>query len=59
MRLRQTPSRALDDLSPYNLSAGAVGQVAAYTDHWQMFAIIRRILLRMKSWLNYVFTEGR
>lgn len=62
---RRRPGRSLayidilDDLSPYNLPAGAVGQVAAYTDHWQMFAIIRRILLRMKSWLNYVFTEGR
>jgi hypothetical protein len=62
---RRHPGRSLayidilDDLSPYNLPAGAVGQVAAYTDHWPMFAIIRRILLRMKSWLNYVFTEGR
>jgi multidrug resistance efflux pump len=48
----------VDDLSPFNLPGGAVGQVAAYTEHWQMFAIIRRILLRMKSWLNYVFTDG-
>ncbi len=44
---------------PYNLPAGAVGQVAAYKDRWPMFAVIRRILLRMKSWLNCAFTEGR
>jgi hypothetical protein len=38
--------------------AGAAAQVAVYTEHWHHFAIIRRILLRMKSWMNYVFTEG-
>ena len=47
-----------DDLSSFHLPAGAVGQVATYTEHWHMFAIIRRILLRMKSWMNFVFTEG-
>ena len=61
---RRRPGRSLayieilDDLSAYNLPSGAVGQVAAYTDHFKVFAVIRRILLRMKSWLNYVFTEG-
>lgn len=44
----------LDDLSPYQLPAGATAQVAVYSDHWRPVAAIRRILLRMKSWLDYV-----
>ena len=61
---RQAPERALaqiriiDDLSDYQLPAGSSAQVAVYTEQWHHFAIIRRILLRMKSWMNYVFTEG-
>lgn len=43
-----------DDLSTYQLPAGATAQVAVYSDHWAPVAAIRRILLRMKSWLNYV-----
>jgi hypothetical protein len=61
---RQDPGRALariqitDDLSEYQLPAGSSAQVAVYTEPWHHFAIIRRILLRMKIWMNYVFTEG-
>jgi hypothetical protein len=29
-----------------------------YSEHAHMLAIIRKILLRMKSWQNYVFIEG-
>ena len=43
-----------NDLTPYQLPAGATGQVAIYTDNWHPVAAIRRILLRMKSWMNYV-----
>jgi multidrug resistance efflux pump len=43
-----------DDIKTYNLPPGAVAQVAVYSDHWRPVAIIRRILLRMKGWLNYV-----
>jgi multidrug resistance efflux pump len=56
----KTPGLALvrinivDDLSGYQLPAGATAQVAVYSDHWRAVAIIRRILLRMKSWMNYV-----
>lgn len=61
---RQGPGRAIalidieEDLSGYQVPAGAAAQVALYTEHWHHFAIIRRILLRMKSWMNYVFSEG-
>ena len=37
---------------------GSAAQVALYTPHWHHFAIIRRILLRMRSWQNYIFLEG-
>lgn len=43
-----------DDLSGYQLPAGSTAQVAAYSDHWQPVAIIRRILLRMQSWTGYL-----
>jgi multidrug resistance efflux pump len=61
---RQGQGRALalihvvDDLSGYQLPGGAAAQVAVYTEHWHEFSIIRRILLRMKSWENYIFLEG-
>lgn len=44
----------LSELSSYQLPAGATAQVAVYSDHWRPVAVIRRILLRMKSWMNYV-----
>lgn len=47
-----------DDISAYNIPGGAAAQVAVYTEHAHHFAIIRRILLRMRSWQNYVFFEG-
>ena len=45
----------VDDLSAYRLPAGATGQVAVYTEHWRWISIFRRIILRMRAWLNYVF----
>jgi len=61
---RQTPGRALatvellDDLSSYQLPGGVTAQIAVYTPHWHHFALIRKILLRMRSWENYIFFEG-
>lgn len=46
--------KVLDDLSAFQLPAGSTAQIAVYTDHLAAFAIIRRVLLRMKAWLNYV-----
>jgi len=34
---------------------GAFGQSAVYSDHMHHVAIMRKILLRMASWVNYVF----
>ena len=55
-------SRAIIDLdadaAAYKFPGGSAAQVALYTPYWHHFAIIRRILLRMRSWQNYVFLEG-
>ena len=47
-----------DDPSTYHLPGGSVAQVAIYSDRWPKFALLRKILLRMKSWENYIFVEG-
>jgi hypothetical protein len=33
-------------------------QVAIYTEHWEHVSLLRKILLRMRGWENYVFLEG-
>ncbi|MBD3820726.1 MAG: HlyD family secretion protein [Thiotrichales bacterium] len=34
---------------------GAYGQAAVYSDHFHHLSVIRKVLLRMSSWMNYVF----
>jgi len=46
-----------DDLSSYQIPLGSAAQVAILTHHFHHIALLRRILLRMKSWQNYVFME--
>jgi multidrug resistance efflux pump len=48
----------VDDISPYQIPLGAAAQVAIYTEHWHHVSVLRKILLRMRSWQNYVFLEG-
>jgi len=48
----------LDDMSGYQLPAGAKAEVAVYSERWKPVAIVRRILLRMKSWQKYIFVGG-
>jgi multidrug resistance efflux pump len=47
-----------EDLSGYQIPVGAAAQVAVYTEHWHELSLLRKILLRMKSWENFIFTEG-
>ena len=47
-----------DNTSGYNIPGGAAAQVAVYTPYAHHFALIRKILLRMRSWENFVFLEG-
>lgn len=46
------------DLSKFQIVPGSVGNVAIYTDHMHHLAIMRKILLRMKSWTNFIFGDG-
>jgi multidrug resistance efflux pump len=46
-----------DDLSQFHLPFGVVGSAAIYTEHAHHVAILRKILLRMVSWQNYIFGE--
>jgi multidrug resistance efflux pump len=47
-----------DEMRDYQIPPGSTAQVAIYTEYAHHFAIIRRILLRMRSWENFVFFEG-
>ena len=47
-----------EDISNYQIPVGAAGQVAIYTKYWHHVSLLRKILLRMRSWENYVFLEG-
>jgi len=46
-----------DDLTEYQLPTGSRAQVAIYTEHFHHFAIMRRMLLRMTSWENYLYLD--
>ena len=47
-----------ENMSGYQIPLGAAAQVAIYTEHWEHVSLLRKILLRMRSWENYVFLEG-
>jgi hypothetical protein len=47
-----------DDLSPYQLVPGTTGTVAVYTEHFHHLDVIRKVLIRMSSWTNYLFSDG-
>ena len=47
----------LDDMSEFNLTTGSRAQVAVYSEHAHHVAIIRRVLLRMSSWQNYLYLD--
>ncbi|AZG34108.1 MAG: HlyD family secretion protein [Shewanella psychromarinicola] len=47
-----------DNAIRQSLPAGVAGQVAIYTDHFSHVAVMRKVLLRMQGWLNYLFAEG-
>lgn len=42
-----------DDMSDFFLPMGSVGTVAVYSERWHHVVIIRRMLMRMKSWQNF------
>jgi multidrug resistance efflux pump len=60
---RTTAGRAVaiidvsDDMHEYQIPLGSTAMVAIYTKHIHDLSLLRKILLRMKSWQNYVFLE--
>jgi multidrug resistance efflux pump len=48
----------MEDISTYQIPLGSAAEVAIYTHHFHHVSVMRRILLRMRSWLNYVYSEG-
>ena len=60
---RTTAGRALaqidvdDEMRNYQIPLGSKAQVAIYSEHLHDLSLLRKILLRMKSWQNYVFLE--
>lgn len=43
------------EFTNYILPGGTYGQGAIYTEHFHHFGVIRKVLLRMASWMNFVF----
>lgn len=46
-----------DDMSEFQLPTGTRAQVAVYSDHWHHLVVMRKILLRMSSWQNYLYLD--
>jgi len=44
-----------EDISNLNLPVGAQASVAIYTDRMHALSILRKIVIRIHSWENYVF----
>lgn len=42
-----------DDLSGFFIPMGSIGTVAVYSERWHHVTIIRKMLMRMKSWQNF------
>lgn len=63
LKLRGADDRALaeikitDNIGDYQVPLGATAEVAILTQHWRLVALLRRILLRIKSWENYIVLE--
>jgi multidrug resistance efflux pump len=47
----------IDNIDEFNLAIGSRAQVSVYSDHFSHVAIMRRILLRMSSWQNYLYLD--
>ncbi|MGF1725716.1 HlyD family secretion protein [Photobacterium nomapromontoriensis] len=46
-----------DDLSQYRLPQGTNVEIAVYSDQFEHVAVMRKVLIRMKSWQNYLFLD--
>lgn len=46
-----------DDLSEFHLPMGTAVEVAVYSDKFSHVSIMRKVLIRMKSWQNYLYLD--
>ncbi|PNH90952.1 hypothetical protein C1M56_01485 [Vibrio diazotrophicus] len=46
-----------DDMSEYHLPLGSSAEVAVYSDSFEHVSIMRKVLIRMKSWQNYLYLD--
>ncbi|MCG9781838.1 HlyD family secretion protein [Vibrio brasiliensis] len=46
-----------DDLTDYRLPMGTAVEVAVYSDKFTHVSIMRKVLIRMKSWQNYLYLD--
>lgn len=46
-----------DDLSEYHLPLGTAVEVAVYSDSFTHVSIMRKVLIRMKSWQNFLYLD--
>ncbi|GAJ74652.1 LOW QUALITY PROTEIN: membrane fusion component of tripartite multidrug resistance system [Vibrio sp. JCM 18905] len=46
-----------DDLSEYHLPMGTAVEVAVYSDSFTHVSVMRKVLIRMKSWQNYLYLD--
>ncbi|MDP9291977.1 MAG: efflux RND transporter periplasmic adaptor subunit [Verrucomicrobiota bacterium] len=47
-----------ENISKYVIVPGSTAEVAIYTHHMHHLGIMRKVLLRMKSWTNFIFGDG-
>ncbi|GAB2646778.1 HlyD family secretion protein [Vibrio panuliri] len=46
-----------DDIDAYQLPMGTAVEVAVYSDSFSHVSIMRKVLIRMKSWQNYLYLD--
>ncbi|NVD08839.1 HlyD family secretion protein [Vibrio sp. JPW-9-11-11] len=49
--------KVTDDMSSYQLPLGTAVEVAVYSDHFTHVSVMRKVLIRMKSWQNYLYLD--
>ena len=42
----------------FNVPPGSSAEVAVYSEYMEPVAVVRKVLMRMKSWANFVFSDG-
>ncbi|USD67985.1 HlyD family secretion protein [Vibrio sp. SCSIO 43136] len=46
-----------DDVSSYHLPMGSNAEIAVYSDSFSHVSVMRKVLIRMKSWQNYLYLD--